>query len=282
MSAPFPLKIPNPSFEKYAYHILSTLTPEKKNKLPEKDRALVNNEDELKEFCNKNGHVKIEILLLKVGIESVRIFYSEEDPGAVDQVIFNTANQYRYPQKRSDLIEAMAQHKIYATSSREIIATTLMMAQNANTKLYQLTQASKDTIKEHLRLKKYWSTQKDADDAAEAYAGFNRLILEQLNGYDYLHQTHHLSQEELRIMSALYAKPYHAIPLSELSEQTKIEGKVKYLQKITKNLEDRGFIVSDRTRENRRHHTVAYYLLSAKGIKTMVEYLQYIFKKTYT
>lgn len=288
MSNPYPIKIPNPSFERYAYYILANLTKEQKNLLETEEVALVENDTDLQRFIRKEGHAKTELLLMKVGIESVRIFYQAEKPDDVDWAIFSTQDQYHFPKKRSDLIEAMAEKKIYATSYRELISATMQMTQNASSKLYQITQNTKSIIKEHLALKKKTkqnamlpSNQEVLEDAAEAYAGFNRLILEQLNSFEYTLQTLHLTQPELRVVSALYARPYHAMSTTELAEGTKLDGKQTYIKKIVDSLEDQGFVLSDRTKRNRRHNTVIYYLLTAKGISTMNRYIQYIFAKSY-
>lgn len=298
MPAPYPLKIPNPSFERYAYYILSDLTKEQKNQLETPEVALVENEKELQRFITKEGHAKTEILLMKVGIESIRIFYdintncstwNNDNPNDIDACIFSTQDQYQYPKKRSDLIEAMAEKKIYATSNRELISAVIQMAQNANTKLYQITQATKDVIKQYLTLKEkvkkspniLTSNQEVLDDAAEAYAGFNKLILEQLNSYDYALQNLRLTQPEIRVISALYAKPCHAISLQELAQGTKLDGKQAYLKKVVDSLEEQDYVISDRTVQNRRHNKVPYYLLTAKGIKAMITYINYIFQKSF-
>lgn len=289
MAAPYPLKIPNPSFERYAFYILSNLSKEQKNELETPEVALVESDKDLMRFITKEGHAKTEIMLMKVGIESVRIFYDVSNPDAIDECIFSTQDQYQYPKKRSDLIEAMAEKKIYATSNRELISAVMQMAQNANTKLYQITQHAKNVIKEFTLLKSkakkspgiVASNQEVLEDASEAYAGFNRLILEQLNSFDYALNNLHLSQQELRVLSALYAKPYHAISLQDLAEGTKLAGKQPYLKKIVDSLEEQDLVISDVTRENKRHNKVPHYLLTAKGKIAMTKYINYIFQKSF-
>jgi hypothetical protein len=286
MAAPHALKVPDRSFELYAYYVLSTLSPEQKQTLTETEKILVANHDELHHFCNKASHVKIEMLLAKAGIESVRIFYAKDSPEAVESTIFNTEIQYQYPQKKSDLIEAMAQKKIYATSNAEFIAGVMMMAQNAHTKLYQTTMLTKGIVattkwfKNRNRRKPVPPQADTLDEAKEAYQQFNKAILQTLSSFDYVLKTFQLNQREIWILSTLYANPYTAIEIHTLADQMRLNGKDVYLKKEVDALVEQGMVLNDKSNQNKKRGAKVSYLLTAKGMKTAIEYIQYVYNKS--
>lgn len=267
------------SHREYAYRYLQTVPEKTIQELEPEERKIFQDETTLHRFCDNAPEAKIDILLTKTGVTWCKVY--GPDQHTIAHTIFSNFNQYEYPQKRVDAIETTSRNNVYATGSAELMLAIQMTAQNCSTKVYAMSEFTKDLMKKRKGFNKMRSTKEDYQEGAEAYTDFAKLVAEQLNSFDWAQTELNLSQPQLRILCTLFANRSNALTLTEIMEKTKLGGRKMYLGKFMDELTARKMIVNDSKSPGKLVKSKAYYMITGEGIKKTAQYIQYLHKQTF-
>jgi predicted transcriptional regulator len=268
-----------PAFSEYLYRIFMSTSEEDKKVLTESERLLIQDEKSTHHFVTNEPLEKLLFIASKLGLEiTMNVGPSEKQ---INEAIESTRYQYDHDLKRLDSVGVIARHKVCTISSREIMATAIMCAQNCNTDVYHITAYTKDMMARSTDITKrpYDKTIASANDAALTV---NKILLEQLNALPYWKQTTDLDQSDMRILSALFAKRHSSMTLLELATMTRQENKKMYLGKNVDRLISLGLIISDRKEgETKAFGKKQHYLLTTKGVEKIMGYLYYVWENAF-
>lgn len=267
--------IHNQHFIEYCYRRFRAATQDELNMLDHKERRIFQNEVKLHSFCKIAPKEQLDYLLVKIGVEFVQVYGPSEE--AIAQNIFNTWDINKYPQKRADVTNRMAEQGIFATGSTEQMMSLQMAVQNGQTKIYNQSQRAQELINLKKSYNKMRTYDNEINEAQNAYDWFNKVLLLQMNSFSWVKEHMGIGFEELRILAVLFDKRSTAIRYYELSEQVQMVGDWKYIKGFLDNLMERKFIQADRVvKEGKYHTSKCWFMISAMGIAKMVEYRNYI------
>lgn len=272
------------SLSKYAFRVLRGLTSAQKEKFTPAEIKATGGEAVTWTTVNKEPMEHLLLLLTKAGKQwDLRIYDEEED---ADMAEISAINQFHYPEKRLDLIDTMAKKELYYLSSSDVMLSASMCAQNSHTKVYDLSNTMRAAVKVTrgiARVKVPFHDQ--VKEAHETVDKLNRLLLNQLNSFDWAKSALGVTANEIRILCVLFAKKDGAMTMQDIAKGTVIEGKQVYLKKFIDKLLKSGLILSDQKHgiktQGRKGVLPVYYLISSKGLGVIREYHNYVHKLTF-
>lgn len=265
-----------PTLSEYAYRILVRLTEDQKKSLSPAEQVMLKSENTINQFCKSETLDRILLILTKLGVDWAIMTYPDEE--IAQQLTFNVFNQYQFIQKRSDVVNVMKRENIYAVSSREAMVNVQMMAQNAHTDVYHLSEHMKDLIKRNRAFASIPGYDETVASATQSFDDFARIILEVFNSVDHRSSTWDLDELETRIMLTLFEKRNSVSNLLTVQNGVKLGSKKNYLKKRLEGLQQRGLIVSEQ-KHLKNTNRVQNYLITTKGIKVIMEYVKYIYDR---
>lgn len=269
----------SPSFNEAAYRALKARTAAHKEGLSTEELKIFKDDYTLKKYCNEERMDHILYIMTKTGKSwTLRI---EEDETSADLIEFNTKDQYRYPQKRVDITEATAREGVCVISSREVMVLSHMTAQNCTTKVYAISDFTKGLQQKGKDLNTLRNWDDQVKKAEGAYDTFNNLLLEQLNSFDYSKETIGLDENDLRILAALFKTRNSAITMKQITELTKAKGRKMYFRKNIEKLLKENLIYSDEKSIKRIWANSCYFMITTKGIDTIMKYSKYVYKNSF-
>lgn len=266
-------------FKELAYRALKAMPSEMRSTLTHEENKIFQSEYFIKKFCAEERIDHIMYLMAKVGYSWT--FSIEKDHWATEMVEFNTKDQSEYPQKRVDITEATAREGLCVISSRDVMFLSHMVAQNTSTKVYQISEFSKDLAakgRDFGQLKKW---EQDIAKHEQAHMLWNDVVLEQLNSFEYAQHTLGLDADELRILCALFKKRNSAIRMKDISTLTKSKGRKMYFRKQLEQLIKEGLVTSDVKTTVRTWPSTGFFMISTKGIGKIMEYQKYVYKNAF-
>lgn len=271
--------IHNPSFSEFVYRYLTKVSEQQMKFLDDDERKIFASEKNIHYFCENSPKEKIDLLLTKLGIPWVQMYGPNEE--AISHGLFASFNQWEYPQKRLDAIEVIAKEGVFVTGSAELMLAAQMTAQNCSTKVYHINQFAIDLQKRIGGFNKMRSIADDYADGAQAYTDFSRLVLEQLNSFDWALQELNLTQNEIRILLSLFTNRTSAKTLTDIAEGTRVGGAKAYLKKHLEELLKKKMVVGDDKQPGKLKKSHTYYMLTSLGVREVTRYVEHLHKITF-
>lgn len=217
--------------------------------------------------------------MAKVGFDwTIRIY---KDSFTADMVEFTTQEQNIYPTHRIDSIEATKRENVCVVSSRDVMFLSNMVAQNCTTKVYEISEFSKDLAKKGKTIGQLRKWSDEVKQAQEAYELLNDILLEQMNARDYAGGVMGLQTDDLRVLCALYKKRQSAISMREISKLTKSAGLKMYFRKSMEKLMREGLISSSQKEVKKVWANSSFFMITTKGIGKIMEYQKFVCKNAF-
>lgn len=272
----------NKSFSEYVYRVLTELPADVKSEMSSEDHKLLSSSAKLTTFVNNAPMEHLLLMLTKVGKTwDLRVYDLPED---VDQLEFSVVNQYQFSQKRVDVTERMAKDNIFYLSASNVMLSAMMANQNCHSRVYQLASHSRELSK---RVRAVASSDRSYEDqiqeVSEGYDNLNKIVLQHLNSFDFIKETLGLEQNDYRVLSAFFLKRNTAMHFKEIGEITQMSASPVYLKKIIGRLADKRLIIGDKnsgakiqTAKGAHAGKRVYYLITAAGIRKVMEYNNHI------
>lgn len=271
--------IDSPAFKEMCYRVLSRITPAQKENLSHTELKHFNSEHALQKFCKEERMEYLMLILTKVGIDWT--FRIHEDAFAADMIEFNCTEQYKYPLKRLDVIEATARENVCVISSRDVMVHSHMVAQNCLTKVYHISEFSRSMQSKGRDLKQLTTWDDELIKANAAHDLFNRILLEQIKSFDYAESVLGLDQIDIRILCALYDKRATALRLKDIAETTMTANKKMYLKKNMQKLMDEGLVATDEKDDRKLWLSGTYFIITTAGLNKIITYRKHIYKNIF-
>ncbi len=219
------------------------------------------------------------LILTKCGIDWT--FRVHEDAFDADMLEFNTVDQYKYPQKRVDLIEATKRSNVCIISSREIMVHSHMVSQNCHTKVYHVSEFSKKMQDKGRDLKQLTSWDDAVNGAISAHDLFNKILLEQMKSFDYAENVLGLDQLDIRILCALYDKRTIALRMKDIAAITMTDTRKMYLKKNMQKLMDQKLVATDEKDPGKMWHIGTFFIITTAGLDKIINYRKYVYKNLF-
>lgn len=271
--------IDSPSLKELAYRALKNITPAQKESFTPDEIQYFESEYSLQKFCQEERLDRVLYFMTKVGFDwDLRVFKDAYD---VDMVEFATQDQNTYPQHRVDAIEATKREGVCVVSSRDVMFLSNMVAQNCTTKVYDISEFSKDLAKKGKSIGQLRKWENEVKSATEAHETFNDIVLEQMNAQDYAGAMLGLQPNDLRVMCALFKKRQSAISMTEIAKITKSTGAKMYFRNSMEKLMREGYVVCDQKGKKKLWANSSFFMITTRGIGKVMEYQKYVCKNAF-
>jgi len=263
-----------PELSEYLYRYFMVLPMSEKMELSYEEQKLIKDDKSIHHFVLNEPMEKLLFLYAKTGGEFTLNLGA---PAAIEEAIESTRYQYDHDQKRLDSIGVITRSNVCSVSSRDVMATAIMCAQNCTTDVYKISLYTAKIVSEKERL---YKKPYDAvmDEAHEGVAIVNKLLLEQLNALPWAQEVLGIDDTDIRILAALYNKKNGAMDLTQLSEMARSETKRKYVGRWVEQLEKKGYVTTDRPKEKKVFGRKISYMISTKGVGVLLRYLYYVWE----
>lgn len=280
-------RIYNKDFSEYVYRTLKALPAFLKNDMAPEDQKVFRNDTVLSDYCSKEQMDRLLLMLTKVGKQwDIRIYDEGHDP---DELEFNTVNQYQFPQKRIEVAEALARDKMFYMTANDVMMSAMMSEQNIHSPIYRLSVQSRQLSPKVSGIK---SLKIPFDEQSErsiaAYQDMNKMLLQMLNAMTWARNTLSLEQGRIRVLAALFEDRHGALTMAEIAHKTAMVDKPAFLHSNVSGLLKERMIISDKSHgpkvqitKGAKHNKKVYYMIAAAGIKAIMEFNNYIHKKTF-
>lgn len=248
---------------------------ERLQNLTQKEREMLKDEVAVNKFCANGTLESLLFILIKLGFEvGLSIGPTQE---AIEKAIAACTYQYDSGMQRLDAIEVAKIENVCVVSSRHVMETIMMCAQNCSTDVYKLTYVSKNlkSISGPAHKKPYDIQTKEVSDNLTTV---NRLMMEQLIALSYASDILGLSINKILLLSALFNKRHSAMTMAELAKVAQMEDKKKYIGRDLEELVASDYVTSDRPKK--KYAKMVHYMINTRGIQIIGEYHNYIWERT--
>lgn len=272
----------------YLYRTLKALPKKtRQDLLSIEDQKIFASDTKLSDFCSKEQLDRILLTLTKIGKQwDLRIYDNEE---TANELEFAAVNQFQFPQKRVEVIEAMSRENIFYLDSSDVMLSSLISTNNIHSPVFQLSRQSRELSQKMSSIRSVRVPHDERNERAlQAYQDLNKLFLEMLNAMTWARQTLSLEQGTIRVLAILFANQYSALTIQEIAEGTMMKDKMAFLTKnITSLLKDK-LIISDKDHglklqiaKGVQNNKRTYYMLTAEGKRRIMEFNNFIHNKTF-
>lgn len=266
-----------PAFSEHLFRLFMSATDADKAGLSEYERTLLKDRKSIQDFVTCETLEKLLFVASKMGYElSLSIGPTTE---AIEAALNATEYQYDSDYKRLDSISAISRAKVSTMSSREIMITSIMCAQNCNMEAHRLTSFTSNMVeKRAFMIKEPFDM--NIFKATEAVLTVNKLLLEQLNSLAYWKEMTELDEFDLRILSALFSKKDSALSAGNLVVILRVPSKKRIIVNALERMALSGLVVSDRKPGDKKmFNAKPNYIISTKGIEKIMKYIYYVWQK---
>ena len=276
----------DPSFSDYAFRTIKAMPAAEKSALPIAQYNRVKNDAHLRDFVDNEPLEYILIVLAKLGKQwDLRVYDEEESANYLE---FNTVNQFQFPQKRVDVIEATVREKVHYLSSNDVVMSAMMGAQNVHTNIYFLSANSLNVSKRARSLQSVKASYRDlVGDAEDGWECMAKMLRCQLNSFPLEQYKLFIRvQMDMRILCALFEKKHSAMNGKDITEATALKNNPAYIKQGIGRLLREKYIMSDAKHgpkpvKEKKVGAYAFYMITAIGIKKVMEHLNLIHDKTF-
>lgn len=270
--------ITNKSFNDYVFSVMLKSNAEQRKGLSNAELLHFKSNSTKRSFADKASREKKEIMLAKLGYDYT--YFISAGPQELEDCIFVTFDQYHTPEKRLNVIEAMAGKGIFAYGSREMQAILSMCAQNAQTKAYQYSLITRRMVKDRKRWNKS-ETALNGENAQETYQRFAHLIRTAVTSLNSVAGLWDVTALEMRIIMELYQNVASALKASDIINRLLENETPKKVLDALDNLIENEHVINDRKRGaiKKAPGQNIYYILQKSGIKIAMEYIASVAEK---
>lgn len=266
-------------FSEYLYRVMVASTPAQIMDVEEGLRKFLKDDRTIHRFCENHPFGKQVIMFSQLG-HSIGLIFAPE-PHLIDETLVSVMDQYKVPGKRLNVVEGMARNNVFVISDREMVVVAQMGAQNCQTGIYEVSAFTKDLLKKRRGFNDIESYGKMMDRAEDTYAEFNRLALNTNNASEYVNTVLAITDIQLRILQCLFDKRHSAVEIKTIMDMVSLNTEPNLVSKQLKELIGMKLVMDDNTTAKKKYAKTLNFMITAAGIKKVMEYLKYIHTKTY-
>lgn len=259
------------SFSEYCYKKIRGCTEEQFAKIPLEYETYLVDDRSTWRFCHNMPKEVLDAVLTAIGVEWVQVYGPDEYTIAMS--IFNAYNLYELPTKATHLAQKTAEAGVFATGSREVMASLHMLSYNTHTDAYELSSRAQEIMRMRNTVGLEFKIGAEIEYADNAYSFFNKLLTAQLSVALWLEREDKVSIHEMFVLSALYDIRPAAVTKEKIIELLYQDKMWKKLPPALESLIKKRYIASDKQKpvhkaEMRTH----YYMITELGIELVMAY----------
>ena len=266
-----------PGFGEYLYRVMVSATEEQKMNIDPALLRYFKDERTIHRFCANQTFSKQLLVFTGLGYDWTLHFAPNSD--IIDTTLCTIIDQFRYPDKRLDVVEGMVRNKVFMMGNREMMIISQMGAMNCQTGVYHISEFTKALLKKRRGFNQTESYPDMIQRSIDTYAEFNKLALTTANAAEYANTVLNLTDLQLRILQALFDKRNAAMPSKEIISAVAMDQKPTIVNKDLDELSGMKLINNDKYGEAKKYKKDINYLITASGIKKVMDYLQYVHGK---
>lgn len=268
--------INDPDLTEFIYNCLATATDDQKKKLNAYELQNFKTKRIMKRFAETQPLEKRMLLLAKMGIGHCLVF---GDRSTDYTTIFSEIiTQSAYAKKRLTIVEAMSRNKLFVVSSKDVLMSAYMAAQNSHSQVYILNRA-------YVLLQHRLSQLKESVENLElrdAQQGFDDISLMMLKGIASSHNIESICGVDLlqiKILLAMFPYRNTFVSTDKITELTQDSFRGKGVATRCGKLEKKGYIArapgyqtEKKTAMNKRQE----FTIMEKGMDAVAKYIKYV------
>jgi len=267
-----------PTFSEYLFRAIVSAPEDRLRKLTTEERKMLSDKNAITRFCANGTFESLLFIFTKLGFEWTLSCGPTEE--SIAKAIEACEYQYDSSLRRLDAIESIQRNSVCVVSSRQVMETIMMCAQNCHTQVYNMTYLTQNLRKYAgpMKQRPYDMQMKEASDSATIV---NKLMMEQLNSLEYAEEVLGFNLNKLRLLITLYDSRYSAMTSLDLAKLTHRPDKRLYIGRDLDALETDGYVTSERARKGRKNVANRHYMLTTKGLQAIGEYHNYIWERAF-
>lgn len=258
-------------FSEYCYRMIRSCSEEQFAKIPKEYEIYMVNDKSIWRFCHNSPKEVLDAILTSIGVEWVQIYGPDEY--TIGMSIFNSYNLYDFPQKATHLAQKTAEAGVFATGSREVMASLHMLSYNTHTDAYELSAKAQEIMKMRTSVGLEFKIGAEVEHAERAYSFFNKILNLQLSVALWYEREGTISIHEMFILTALYDVRPSAIPKEKIIELLHQDKMWKKLPPALESLIEMGYVATDKVKPNHKRETRShYYMITERGVDLVMTY----------
>lgn len=270
----------DPEWCEFVFNVMHTASPEQKALLDFNELKHFKNEATMRQFAENEGLEKRMLMLTRLGISFVMIAYPTARMQLVEEFIFDTDKQFdKRGLTKQEIVKKMAEGNLFVMSSKDIMMSCLMAAQNSHSLLFILNYAY---VKYHQMLSdlRREPALQDYKDAVAGYDLMAKISLMAMNMDDGMVQSIcGVNMYEMRILLSLfpYRNTFVKVDVISLRIGQVLRDRNKGVAKVCNYLLQKEMVMQMPGWEGKRRKP--YFTISEKGMQTVHKYSQYLFNQ---
>lgn len=271
-------KINDPDFSQFLFEAMSRVPKKILAELDDKELRIFRNQKTMRRFADNDGWEEKILLLARIGISFTMTFAPLES--RLDELMEKVQDDNLDKSDRLSLIKAMAEDQIFVISSKDILLSSHMMAQNSHHQVYVLSYPYLEVSQKLADLKsiqdpfnmKYKGVQQGFDDMAA-------ILLATLRAEDAIKVGAGVTTGEMKVLLALYGKRTGYMHSDELASAMGESMRSFTAFKTYNALVRSNHIIHLKNKTSTAGRS-SHYMITEKGINAVSYYIKYILKKT--
>lgn len=264
----------DPDFSLYVFHCMHTASQSQRNELDPIEIKHFTNERTMRRFADNESLEKRLLMLSRLGIHFT-VTLTADIPG-YGELLPKIADQYKKGADREDLIKAMIAGKTFVISSKEVMLSSQMAAQNSHTNVFVLNYEYRK-VNQYLIDFKNDTVNMDFDKGVDGYDKLAKIMLSMWANEDTLEAICGVTEFELRILLALFPLRNTYITLKTITQRINVSERSMGVARVCSKLVGKKMIAKSRVTEGR--NTDQVYTIMDTGLNTVGKYIRYVFQK---
>lgn len=266
----------DPAFSEYVFNVLVQVPKKIILELSDKEQIIFRSHVNMRKFADNESNEKRLLLLSRIGISYCMLF--GPDKTDFDKLLEDTTATYEDPKARLQIIDQMAKGKIFVLSSRDILLSAHMAANNSHSQVYVLNY-------EYIQLQHrvamintdvYNVQQKEVQ---QAFFDLANIVRTTMIASDSMSIGSGVPEGQMKLLLALFAQKGNFVSADALSSLCGEQMRSRFVSKMatelirSKHIDHLPVKTVDAGRSSK-------YMINEKGIESVMTYLKHIAKKS--
>lgn len=264
-----------PVLNEYFFNLMATANDHQKSILNFNELRHFRSPEAIRRFVDNESLDRKMLLIARLGFSFT--FTIHDDGFDVPALFDKVKDQAREAGARVQLIENQVKEKVFVLSSRDLLLSSHMAAQNSQSQVYTLNMQYK-ALHYDFKTMKADSTASGVTDAIDGFDKQSKVVLEAISVLDEIETLAGVSEYELKILLALYPYRHTFTDIDKVAKLIHVVDRNKGVAKVAGFLEAKGYIARQPgfAKKNKQRK----FMIMEKGINAVAKYLHYVHNKS--
>lgn len=264
--------ITHPDLNEFFFNAMRLATKEELQRLNITERTYFKNEKAIRRFADNESLDKKLLMLTRLGYQYT--LFIKPIKAAIQPLLEKISVQYTEVTTRKQLVEYMAQNKIFALASKEMMVISQMAAQNSHSDIYMMDYRYVQ-LRDRIRKWVEWGVDSDRmHEAKMATNDLSKVVLSALIGINRTHVIAGITPMQLKALLALYPYRNTYVTGAKVAHMLHESNRTRGIFKVLNILAELDYISKASMREI--NSNVLQYTILDKGVEAVHDYFKWM------